>query len=102
MSILDKLLGKPRASSEEEEEKVGVSAGIPILGLDGLSSSAYGPEAALTIVLPLGAGGLAYIGPIITIIIALLALSTRWSRPFPGSTPTPSRSVSSRSSSSPS
>jgi amino acid transporter len=74
MAILDTLLGKPLASSEEEEQKIGVAAGVPILGLDGLSSSAYGPEAALTILLPLGAGGLAYIGPILTVIVALLAI----------------------------
>ena len=53
MSFLDKVLGKPLASSEEEEQKIRVLAGIPILGLDGLSSAAYGPEAALTILLPL-------------------------------------------------
>ena len=39
-------------------------AGVPSLGLDGLSSAADGPEAALTILLPLGAVGLAYVGPI--------------------------------------
>jgi amino acid transporter len=74
MAIVDALLGKPLASSEEDEQKIGVAAGIPVLGLDGLSSSAYGPEAALVILLPLGAGGLAYIGPIITVILALLAM----------------------------
>ncbi len=74
MAILDKLLGKPLASSEEEEQKIGVAAGVPVLGLDGLSSSAYGPEAALTILMPLGAVGLAYIGPIIVVILALLTI----------------------------
>jgi len=74
MAILDKLLGKPLASSEEEEQKIGVAAGVPILGLDGLSSSAYGPEAALTILLPLGTVGLAFIGPIIVVILTLLTI----------------------------
>src|SRR5229473_4135715 len=74
MSILDALLGKPLASSEEAEQKIGVAAGVPVLGLDGLSSSAYGPEAALTILLPLGAGSLASIGPITAVILALLVL----------------------------
>src|SRR6202049_4113420 len=63
MSLVDKLLGKALRSSQAEEEKIGVWAGIPILGLDGLSSSAYGPEAALTLLVPLGAAGPAYIGP---------------------------------------
>ena len=58
------LLGRPLASDEQEGRKIGVFAGVPALGLDGLSSAAYGPEAALTILLPLGAAGLGYIGPI--------------------------------------
>src|SRR5579859_5866280 len=74
MSLLDRILGTPLASQEEEEQKVGAAAGIPMLGLDALASSAYGPEAALTILLPLGALGLVYIGPIILVILALLAV----------------------------
>jgi len=74
MSLLDALLGKSLASQEEEEHKVGVFEGVPMLGLDALGSSAYGPEAALTLLLPLGALGLRYIGPIILIILALLAV----------------------------
>src|SRR5689334_1605209 len=74
MKLLDRILGSPLASYEEGEQKVGVVAGIPMLGLDALSSSAYGPEAALTILLPLGVLGLVYIGPIIAVILALLAI----------------------------
>lgn len=74
MSLLDKILGKPLASSQAEEERIGVLAGVPILGLDGLSSSAYGPEAALTVLLPLGALGLVYIGSIILAILVLLTI----------------------------
>ena len=47
-------------------------AGIPMLGLDALGSAAYGPEAALTLLIPLGAAGIWYIGPISTLIIILL------------------------------
>jgi amino acid transporter len=43
-----------------------------MLGLDALGSAAYGPEAALTLLIPLGAAGVRYIGPISTLIIALL------------------------------
>jgi hypothetical protein len=43
-----------------------------MLGRDALSSAAYGPEAAMTLRIPLGAAGLGYIGPISTIIIILL------------------------------
>jgi amino acid transporter len=74
MPILDYLLGKRLASSEEEGQKIGVWAGVPILGLDGLSSSAYGPEAALSVLLPLGVLGLTYMVPITLIILALLTI----------------------------
>ena len=60
------------ASDEQSGQKIGVLAAIPALGLDGLSSSAYGPEAALAILLPLGAVGLNYILPITGIILAQL------------------------------
>jgi amino acid transporter len=43
-----------------------------MLGLDALGSAAYGPEAALTLLIPLGAAGVRYVGPISTLIIALL------------------------------
>src|SRR5262249_50387716 len=65
---------KPIATSDERGEQVGVSAGIPIFGLDALSSAAYGPEAALTLLIPLGLAGVAYIVPISISIIILLAI----------------------------
>ena len=74
MSLADRLFGKPLASHEEGEQRVGPVAGIPMLGLDALSSAAYGPEAALTLLLPLGALGLAYIGPITGVILVLLLI----------------------------
>jgi amino acid transporter len=74
MSFLDLLLGKPLASSAEDGERIGPAAGIPIFGLDALSSAAYGPEAALTLLIPLGALGIAYIVPISGAIILLLTI----------------------------
>ena len=74
MSVLDVLLGKPLATSDERAEQIGTSAGIPIFGLDALSSAAYGPEAALTLLIPLGAAGVAYIVPVIASIIVLLVI----------------------------
>ncbi|HJT16422.1 MAG TPA: APC family permease [Thermoanaerobaculia bacterium] len=47
---------------------------MPFLGLDGLASAAYGPEAALTILIPVGAAGLRLIGPITAVILGLLAI----------------------------
>jgi amino acid transporter len=74
MSVVDVLLGKPLATSDERAEQIGAAAGIPIFGLDALSSVAYGPEAALTLLIPLGAAGVAYILPVSLSIIALLAI----------------------------
>jgi amino acid transporter len=74
MSFVDVLLGKPLATSDERAEQIGPVAGIPIFGLDALSSAAYGPEAALTLLIPLGAAGVAYIVPVSASIIVLLAI----------------------------
>src|SRR3984893_15170013 len=74
MTVLDLLLGRPLASDEARGEQIGSLVGIPIFGLDALSSAAYGPEAALTLLIPLGAAGIAYIVPISVSIIVLLAI----------------------------
>src|ERR1700678_1953160 len=74
MKLLDLCFGKPLAASDERAEQLGIASGIPIFGLDALSSAAYGPEAALTLLIPLGAAGIAYIVPISASIIVLLAI----------------------------
>ena len=74
MSIVDLLLGRPLATIEERAEHVGPSSGVSIFGLDALSSAAYGPEAALTLLIPLGLGGVHYIVQISTAIILLLVI----------------------------
>jgi amino acid transporter len=74
MSLSDILIGRPLANWEEQGEQVGASAGIPIFGLDALSSAAYGPEAALTLLIPLGLMGLHYIVPVVAAIVALLII----------------------------
>jgi amino acid transporter len=75
MSVNDLLFGKPLATSEERAEHIGVAAGIPIFGLDALTSAAYGPEAAMSLLIPLGAVlGTTYILPIITSILILLVI----------------------------
>jgi amino acid transporter len=73
-SILDILFGRPLSSEEDTAERIGPVAGVPVFGLDALSSAAYGPEAALTILVPLGLIGLTYIVPISLIIIVLLSI----------------------------
>jgi amino acid transporter len=74
LSLLDLVLGRPLATSEEVDEQIGTSAGIPIFGLDALGSAAYGPEAALTLLIPLGLAGLHYVIPLTAAIIALLII----------------------------
>ncbi len=74
MSLSRSLLGRTLANREAEQGKIGVLEGVPSMGLDGLGSAAYGPEAALTVLAPLGAAGLGIIGPVTAIILLLLAV----------------------------
>jgi amino acid transporter len=74
MSLTDSIIGKPLATSEERAEHIGVAAGIPIFGLDGLTSAAYGPEAAMTLLIPLGVAGVEYGWRIISAILVLLTI----------------------------
>src|ERR1700674_479756 len=74
MGFIDVLFGRPLASSEDEGQRITPLQGIPTFGLDALSSAAYGPEAALTILLPLGLLGVRYIVPLTAAIIALLVI----------------------------
>jgi amino acid transporter len=74
MAIQDRLFGKPLATSQERAEQIGVAAGIPIFGLDALTSAAYGPEAALALLIPLGMFGTQYLLPIISAILILLVI----------------------------
>jgi len=74
MDILRLLLGSPLATEDEQAERIGPAKGIPIFGLDALSSAAYGPEAALTLLIPLGMAGVAQIVPITASILILLTI----------------------------
>jgi amino acid transporter len=74
MSIISALFGRPLATSESREQEIGVVSAVPVLGLDALSSAAYGPEAALAILIPAGVLGLAYLPAITAVILVLLAI----------------------------
>ncbi len=74
MSLISRLLGRTLASTEESGQRIGPLAAVPVLGLDALSSAAYGPEAALTVLLAAGVLGLTAIGPITVAVVALLAV----------------------------
>jgi amino acid transporter len=70
----DLLIGRRLRNREGESTRIGWVAGVPAMGLDGLGSSSYGPEAALTIMAPLGAASLQWIGWVMAPIVALLAI----------------------------
>src|SRR5580698_4519362 len=74
MNLLDVVVGKPIKTTDERAEQIGPLQGIPIFGLDALSSAAYGPEAALSLLIPLGVMGVHYIVPISAAIITLLVI----------------------------
>lgn len=74
MSLADTLIGRPLASDEDKDQRVGVAGGIPVFGLDALGSAAYGPEAALTVLIPAAAAGIVYVLPISISIVVLLGI----------------------------
>jgi amino acid transporter len=74
LHLIGFILGRRLANRESSQRKIGAFEGVPAMGLDGLGSSAYGPEAALTILMPLGAAGLTYIGWVMAPIVVLLAI----------------------------
>jgi amino acid transporter len=74
MRLIPLLLGRRLANTEETQVKIGPVEAIPDMGLDGLSSSAYGPEAALTVLAPLGLLAPAYAVPVLGVILVILGL----------------------------
>jgi len=77
MDLSNLLIVRRLANREGEARKVTAIEAVPAMGLDGLASSAYGPEAALTILMPAGALGLHVISPIMA---AILVAPTPWPR----------------------
>mgnify|MGYP001281101516 CR=1 FL=1 len=74
VSLRSLILGRRLANREWRERKIGAFEGVPSMGLDGLGSSSYGPEAALSVLIPLGAASLSYIGWVMAPIVGLLAI----------------------------
>ena len=74
MALLDYILGRQLASSEDQQERIGSFSGVSVFGLDALSSAAYGPEAALTILIPLGMAGAGFGIPITAAVSAILVI----------------------------
>jgi amino acid transporter len=75
VNVTDLIIGKPLATSDAQHEHIGVAAGIPIFGLDGLTSAAYGPEQAMSLLIPLGLIGVQqHLMPIFGAILLLLTI----------------------------
>jgi amino acid transporter len=74
MRLVRWLLGRRLANTEETEVKIGPLEAVPAMGLDGLASSSYGPEAALAVLAPLGLLAPAYAAPVLGVILVLLSL----------------------------
>jgi amino acid transporter len=75
MSLKELLFGKPLRTQEEQVEQIGPLSGVPVLGLDALASASYGPEAALTVLLSVGAISSSYMAPITgCVLLVLLAV----------------------------
>lgn len=69
------VLGRSLPSSEHKGRKIGVLAGIPAIGLGAIASCAYGPEATLEILRPLGAlapGRQAAVFALVLVVLGLL------------------------------
>lgn len=72
MSFVDVLFGRRLRNSEQETRRIGWFEAVPAMGLDGLGSASYGPEAALTILISLGTASLAWVGWVMAAIVLLL------------------------------
>lgn len=76
MRLTGLLLGRRLATREAGTRRIGALEGVPAMGLDAIGSSAYGPEAALAVMIPLGTLGLAWFGTVMLPIVALLVILT--------------------------
>ncbi len=87
ISLLRLILGRRLANEEYAERKINAFEGVSAMGLDGLGSASYGPEAALTMLMPFGAARLGYIGwvmaPILLLLLILYASYRQTIRAYP-------------------
>jgi len=74
MSLVDLVLGKRLRTEHEDRERIGAIGGVGVLGLDALASAAYGPEALLTVLLPIGVAAERYVATLTSWIGVLLVI----------------------------
>jgi len=72
VTLQELVFGRRLENREYRARKLGALEAVPAMGLDALGSSAYGPEAALAALTPLGGLSVAYIGWVMAPVIALL------------------------------
>jgi len=75
-SIREVVLGSPFATSQAIHERLTKVKALPIFSSDALSSSAYGPEEILIMLVLAGSGALSRALPITMVIVLLLAIVT--------------------------
>jgi len=73
-SLTTFLFGRRLANREAEGRRIGAFEGVPAMGLDGLGSASYGPEAMLTVLAVVGTASLGAVQPITWAILLLLAI----------------------------
>jgi amino acid transporter len=74
MDFLGILIGRRLANEEAQGRKITAVEGFAAMGLDGLSSSAYGPEAALLLLMAAGAAGSDALRPVMLGVLLLLLM----------------------------
>jgi amino acid transporter len=68
------LFGRPLASAEEPNERLGVGTGLAVFASDNISSSAYATEEIMRVLVVAGAGALVLTMPITIGIVIVLAI----------------------------
>lgn len=74
MFLIDLLFGQRLSNHQAQERKIGAFEELPAMGLDGLGSASYGPEAMLAVLAVAGTAGLNVVQPITWIILLLLTI----------------------------
>ncbi len=70
------LIGRPIHRDREEHERLSKTKGLAIFSSDNISSSAYGPEEIMRVLVAAGAGALALTLPLAGLIVVMLAIVT--------------------------
>lgn len=75
-SIRSWLIGRPLQTADAPNQTIGKLIGLAVFASDALSSTAYGPQEMLTILVLAGAASVGYGFPISIVIVLLLAILT--------------------------